>query len=360
MRLTIPTLFSQAVHRAHPIPPTRSRPTHQPQGSSTRQRPPAGTWASARISPTVRRRLQYELEFESRATPTRSTTCSPLPTARRGTLSFTQPLWRNFRLDSNRKQHQGSQPGPEAQRQPVPVDAYEHHRQNSAGVLGSHQHHRELRHRQPSVELARITVANNKKKVEIGTSAPIDVTSSLATQASREVDLISAEERILTRPEQPETADFERPQFRYLVQDDRSDRQAPDSWNTKSISTRRSRHALKNRPELEQSDINLTKNDLTYQLNQNSKKWQVDLNALPSAPTARQVHSPIMLIPIRKIRVWPASRRLHRSLSAACLPPTKRSLRKGPTTGTSVSPSIFRCETGCSIPRWRRRGSRSR
>jgi len=44
--------------------------------------------------------------------------------------------------------------------------------------------------------LAQITLRDNRKKVEIGTLAPIGVTSQ-ATMAQREVDLISSEEKIL-------------------------------------------------------------------------------------------------------------------------------------------------------------------
>ena len=128
-----------------------------------------------------------------------------------------------------------------------------------------------------SVELARITVENNRKKVEIGTSPPIDVTSSLATQASREVDLISAEERILSAQNA----------LKQLISSDRNNEiwtkiivptDKPDYVDYKIDLNQAIETALKNRPELEQSDINLAKNDLTYNLQTEIKKWASQLD----------------------------------------------------------------------------------
>jgi outer membrane protein len=127
-----------------------------------------------------------------------------------------------------------------------------------------------------NVELARITVANNQKKVEIGTSAPIDVTSSKATQASREVDLISAAERILSAQNS----------LKQLISSDRN----ADIWGKMIVPTDSPdfvdynielntaiETALKNRPELESSDVNIAKNDLNYKQQQNSRKWGLSL-----------------------------------------------------------------------------------
>jgi outer membrane protein TolC len=129
-----------------------------------------------------------------------------------------------------------------------------------------------------SVVLARTSAENAKKKVDIGTSAPIEYTQSLASQASREVGVIQGEERIL----QAENT------LKNLISKDRSE----DIWGktivptdspeveeykvdlNQAIST-----ALKNSTQLETDDMSLQKSDLSYALTRESKKWQVDLAA---------------------------------------------------------------------------------
>jgi outer membrane protein len=194
-----------------------------------------------------------------------------------GSLTFTQPLWRNFKIDSQRQQlkvvNLDVQLNDSSFKSTLTstIARIQQAYWNLVSVIESYDIARR------SVELARITVANNKKKVEIGTSAPIDVTSSLATQASREVDLISSEERILTAQNT----------LKQLISSDRN----ADIWSKMIVPSDRPEFvdykvdlneaistSLKNRPELEQSDINLTKNDLTYQLNQNAKKWDIQFN----------------------------------------------------------------------------------
>jgi outer membrane protein len=194
-----------------------------------------------------------------------------------GALRFTQPLWRNLRVDANRNQlkvvNLDVKMNDSQFRQTLTstIGRIQQAYWNLISVIKSYDIARS------SVELARITVANNKRKVEVGTSAPIDVTSSLATQASREVDLISAEERILTSQNN----------LKQLISNDRNSdiwskmivpTDTPDFIDYKIELDQAIDSALKFRPELEQSDINLNKNDLTYQLQANSRKWQVDLN----------------------------------------------------------------------------------
>ncbi len=191
-------------------------------------------------------------------------------------LSFTQPLLRDFRIDSTRNniklvnldmelndsQFLQSVTGTIARVQQAYWDLI--------SVIRSYDISRK------NVELARITVANNQRKVEIGTSAPIDVTSSKATQASREVDLISATERILSAQNS----------LKQLISSDRN----AEIWGKMIVPTDNPdfveynidlnpaiETALKNRPELQQSDVNITKNDLNYKLQQNQRKWGLSL-----------------------------------------------------------------------------------
>ena len=193
-------------------------------------------------------------------------------------LRFSQPLLRDFRIDSTRNniklvnldmQLTDSQFMSQVTSTIARVQqAY----WDLISVIRSYDISRQ------NVELARITVANNQKKVEIGTSAPIDVVSSKATQASREVDLISAAESILSAQNN----------LKQMISKDRN----AEIWNKMIVPTDSPEFvdykielntaietALKNRPEIEQSDVALTKNDLNYQLQQNQRKWGLSLIA---------------------------------------------------------------------------------
>ncbi len=130
--------------------------------------------------------------------------------------------------------------------------------------------------RRNSVKLAQINLRDSRKKVEVGTSAPIDVTDAEATVASREVELISAEETILRAQNS----------LRALVSNDRN----ADIWRKVIVPTDQPdfkefkvdvdtaiNTALKNRPELQQADLNLQQLDIRKRLNENNRKWQVDL-----------------------------------------------------------------------------------
>jgi len=127
-----------------------------------------------------------------------------------------------------------------------------------------------------SVELARITVEQNKFKLSVGTAAPINITEAMATQASREIDLIRAKETIQTTENS----------LRNMISSDRNGdiwhqtivpTESPDFREyqvdlNKSIET-----ALVKRPELEQYDIQMQQNDITAEIQKNARKWQFDL-----------------------------------------------------------------------------------
>ena len=127
-----------------------------------------------------------------------------------------------------------------------------------------------------SVKLAQITVWNNKKKVEFGTLAPIGITEAQADMASREVDLIAAEEAIFNVENT----------LRVLISNDRNGEiwqktivpaEAPDFKGYKVDLDQAIDTALKNRTELEQLEIKLKQADIGYQYNKDQMKWQVDL-----------------------------------------------------------------------------------
>jgi outer membrane protein TolC len=127
-----------------------------------------------------------------------------------------------------------------------------------------------------SVKLAQIQLDNNKKKVEIGTLAPIGITEARAEVASREQEMIASEERIFTVQNG----------LRALISNDRHadiwqqtivPTESPEFKQTKVLLDQAIDTALQNRPELEQLATRLEKNEVSYGLDLDRKKWQFDL-----------------------------------------------------------------------------------
>jgi HAE1 family hydrophobic/amphiphilic exporter-1 len=191
-------------------------------------------------------------------------------------LQFTQPLWRNLRIDSNRANLKLANLDltlTDSEFKQKVTDTISNI-QTAYWDLVSAIRNYEIRRN--SVKLAQINLRDSRKKVEVGTSAPIDVTDAEATAASREVDLISAEETILRAQNT----------LRSLVSNDRN----ADIWRKVIVPTDQpdfkefkvdvetaTNTALQNRPELRQADLNLQQLDIRRRLNQNNRKWQFDL-----------------------------------------------------------------------------------
>jgi outer membrane protein TolC len=194
------------------------------------------------------------------------------------TVQFTQPLWRNLRIDSTRSQIKITNldlKTTDSQFKQKVTDTISNI-QSSYWDLVSAIRSYEIRRN--AVKLAQINLRDNRKKVEVGTLAPIDVTDAEANEASREVDLISAEETIL-RAENT---------LRSLISNDRNSEiwskvivpiDLPDFQEYKVDVGTAIDTALKNRPELEQADISLKQLGIQKQLNENLRKWQFDLTA---------------------------------------------------------------------------------
>ena len=118
----------------------------------------------------------------------------------------------------------------------------------------------------------------NQKKVDVGTMAIIDVITSQSSQAQREVTVIRQEDSLMQAENR----------LKNLISKDRT----ADIWGQTIVPTEKTDFveykidlntaittALKNSPKLEQDDLNLQNTDFNYKLQQNSKKWQVDLTA---------------------------------------------------------------------------------
>ena len=112
--------------------------------------------------------------------------------------SFTQPLLRNFRIDSLRQQIQVSL----RSREIADLDVREQITATSRAVRNSYWNLAyqiaSLEVARQSLELARESLRNTRARVEIGTTPPIDVVADEAEVAQREEAVIVAEAQIAT------------------------------------------------------------------------------------------------------------------------------------------------------------------
>jgi outer membrane protein len=191
-------------------------------------------------------------------------------------VQFVQPLLRNFRID----QYRGTiklanldlklNDSQFKQSVVTTIARIQTLYWNLVGAIRNYEINRE------SVRLAQISLRDNRKKVEIGTLAPISITEAQAELASREVDLIAAEETIINVENS----------LRNLISPDRT----ADIWQQVIVPTdtpefqeypvdlqRAIDTALANRPELEQLSLKMQQNDVNYAMYKNQHKWQVDL-----------------------------------------------------------------------------------
>ncbi len=191
-------------------------------------------------------------------------------------VQFTQPLRRNFRIDQYRSTIKlanldiKTNDSQFKQKVTDTIATIQGQYWDLVGAIRDYEIKRQ------SVELAQITLRDNKKKVEIGTLAPIGITEAQADMASRQVDLITAEETIYSA----ENA------LRALISNDRNGEiwkqtivpiETPDFQEYKVDLQLAIDTALQTRPELEQIDIKTNQYDINYALNKNLKKWQFDL-----------------------------------------------------------------------------------
>jgi outer membrane protein len=192
------------------------------------------------------------------------------------TLSYTQPLLRNLRLDSTRaniKLVNLDLKNTDSQFKQKVTDTVANIQSQYWSLVSAI---RDYDIKRNSVRLAQINLRDNRRKVEVGTLAPIDVTDAEATMAQRQVDLISSEETLLSQ----ENA------LRALVSTDRTSEiwnkaivptDTPDFKEYKVDMDEAITTALKNRPELEQSEITVTRLNINRKLAENNRKWQLDV-----------------------------------------------------------------------------------
>jgi outer membrane protein TolC len=194
----------------------------------------------------------------------------------RASISFTQPLMRNFHIDSNRgniKLANLDIKTTDSQFKQKVTDTISNIQSQYWDLVAAI---RDYEIKRNSVKLGQITLRDNKKKVVVGTLAQISITEAQADLATRELNLFSSEETIARQ----ENA------LRQLISNDRNAEiwsktivptETPDFSEYKVELQTAIETAFKNRPELEQIDIQLNQADINLQMTANSRKWQVDL-----------------------------------------------------------------------------------
>jgi outer membrane protein TolC len=213
-----------------------------------------------------------------------------------GSISFTQPLLRNFRIDSNRGNIRLANldlKTTDSQFKQKVTDIISNIQSQYWDLVSAI---RDYEIKRSSVKLGQITLRDNRKKVAVGTLAQIGITEAQADLAQRELNLFSSEEAILRQ----ENA------LRQLLSNNRNAEiwskvivptDAPDFREYKIGLETAIETALKSRPELEQIDIQLNQSDINLQMTRNSRKWQVDLtgsygsNGDAGAPTQAALNS---------------------------------------------------------------------
>ena len=193
-------------------------------------------------------------------------------------ITFTQPLRRNFRIDQNRGQIKLANLDlkiSDSQFKAKVVDIIATVQGQYWDLVGAI---RDYEIKRESMRLAQTTLRDNIRKVEVGTLAAITVTEARATLAQREGDMILAEEKIydaentlLTMISNDRKAEI---WSRMIIPTETPDFQEQRIDLASAIET-----ALKNRPELEQSDIQLQKDIINERVAEESRKWQFDLKS---------------------------------------------------------------------------------
>jgi outer membrane protein TolC len=193
------------------------------------------------------------------------------------TFSITQPLLKNFRIDDTRKNIKVTNLNvkiTDSQFKKSVSDTINDIQTQYWTLISAIKDYDIKRN---SVRLGQITLRDNKKRVDVGILAPIEVTASEYDLKNRELQLISSEENIL----QQENA------LRQMISNNKNSEiwsqvivpnETPDFQEYKVELADAINSALKNRPEMEQSDINLKISELNQQGTRNSRKWTLDLN----------------------------------------------------------------------------------
>jgi outer membrane protein len=195
----------------------------------------------------------------------------------RASVTYSQPLWKNFMIDSNRAQLKIVKLDMEASditfKQTVTTNISRIMQQYWALVSAIEDYDIQRN----SMRLAMINLRDNRKRVEVGTQAPITITETEFQLAQTRQSLNSAEETIerqMNAMRQYISNDPDNEIWsKVIVPTDTPDFQEYRIDLDTAIET-----AMRNSPEVQQSDLDLQKSDINLKVRRNDKKWGVDLS----------------------------------------------------------------------------------
>jgi len=195
----------------------------------------------------------------------------------RASVTYSQPLWKNFLIDSNRAQLKIVKLDIEASditfKQTVTSNISRIMQQYWALVSAI----RDYDIQRNSMRLAMINLRDNRKRVEVGTQAPITIIQSEFQLAQRRQNLNSAEETIQSQMNSMRQYISNDPNneiwSQVIVPTDTPEFQEYRMDLDTAIET-----AMRNSPEVQQSDLDLQKSDINLRMRRNDKKWGVDLS----------------------------------------------------------------------------------
>ncbi len=191
-------------------------------------------------------------------------------------LSFTQPLWKGFRQTDTRRQlkifNLDVQISDARFKQRVAEIVQQVQNQYWELVFSVENFETQRK----SMELAIIQHRNNRKRVQIGVMAPIEITSSQAEVARREQQLIQSEVQIINAQNGLKRLLAPDPQASIwnlaLIPTDRPELSQIDVTLNQVIRT-----ALSNRPELETISLQMEQNEVNRSFYKRNGKPAVDL-----------------------------------------------------------------------------------
>ncbi|MBN2320166.1 MAG: TolC family protein [Acidobacteria bacterium] len=196
----------------------------------------------------------------------------------RGSIEFKQPLWKNLSIDQNRGQIKIRKLDMETsdldfkQTVTARISQIEQAYWDLVSAIQDYAIQRD------SLKLAMINLRDNRKRVEVGTQAPITIVESEYQVAQRRQNLTSAEERIVQQMNN----------MRQYVSNDKDN----EIWSKVIVPTDSPEFqeylidletaieiALENSPDLHKNSLELEKADINLRMNANNKKWGLDLTA---------------------------------------------------------------------------------
>jgi len=196
----------------------------------------------------------------------------------RASVTYTQPLWKNLMIDQNRGNIK-------IRKMDLETSNINFKRTVTTNISRIQQQYWDLvsaiqsfEIMRNSVKLAQRNLRDIKKKVEVGTLAPIEITQANYQVAQTKLRLINAEDTIHRQMNS----------MRQYISADRKDEiwskgivptDTPEFQEYKIDEESAIETALTNRPEIHQSDLELKKSEINLKLARNNKKWGVELQA---------------------------------------------------------------------------------